>query len=80
MIKRHIDKAKQYLDALPPNVYSIGRAGTYKYSNIEQTIAQTFAVFEKITGKSSETMGEEFYNVGDISLIRERKDGIKRQS
>jgi len=76
MIKRHLDKAKQYLEALPPNVYSIGRAGTYKYSTIEQTIAQAFFVSEKITGKSSEAMGEEFYNVGDISLIRERKVGI----
>lgn len=76
MIKRHLAAAEKYIGSLPPNVFSIGRAGTYKYSTIEQTIVQSFAVFEKITGKSTEAMGEEFYNIGDIGLIRERKGKV----
>lgn len=75
MVKRHLDLAKQYLDSLPPNVYSIGRAGTYRYSTIEQTISQAFSLFEKVTGKSEEAMGDEFYSIGDVSLIKERKSG-----
>ncbi len=42
MVKKHLEKAVKYLGSLPEGVFSIGRAGTYKYSTIEQTIVQSF--------------------------------------
>jgi len=73
MIKKHIDKANDYLNSLPDSVYSIGRLGTYKYSTIEQTISQCFGAFKKITGKSFDGLEDEFYNIGDMSLLKNRK-------
>lgn len=73
MIKKHLDTARNYLNDLPDDVYSIGRLGTYKYSTIEQTISQCFAVYKKITGKSVDGMEGEFYNLGDLDLIKSRK-------
>ena len=63
----------KYLGSLPPDVYSIGRLGTYKYSTIEQTICQAFEVVSKITGKQN-TMAEQFYGIGDTALMKDRKD------
>ncbi len=73
MIKKYIDLAKQYNEFLPDGIYSIGRTGSYKYSTIEQTIAQSFEVFKKITGKNIDNLDEEFYNIGDVSLVKNRK-------
>ena len=74
MIKKYLDRAKEYLNSLPNGVFSIGRLGTYKYSTIEQTIAQCFSVFKEITGKSIDGMENEFYNIGDMALLKARKD------
>ncbi len=73
MIKKYLNLADKYQKLLPQGVYSIGRAGTYKYSTIEQTIVQSFDVAKKITGKSVENMEDEFYKIGDLSLIKNRK-------
>lgn len=73
MIKKYIDIAEEYLNTLPENVYSIGRQGTYKYSTIEQTISQCFETFTKITGKTINGIENEFYRIGDISEIKQRK-------
>ncbi len=73
MIKKYLDLAKKYNQALPEGIYSIGRAGTYKYSTIEQTIVQAFEVCKKITGKSEDDMDNEFYKIGDLSMIKSRK-------
>lgn len=73
MIKKYLDIAKDYLYSLPENVFSIGRLGTYKYSTIEQTLAQCFAATRKITGKSFDGMENEFYNLGDTNLMVARK-------
>lgn len=73
MMNKYIETSKRYLDSLPDNVFSIGRLGTYKYSTIEQTISQCFSLFKSLTEKSIEGMENEFYNLGDISLFRERK-------
>lgn len=75
MIRKDSDMAKEYLNSLPNNVFSIGRLGTYKYSTIEQTISQCFSVFKKITGRSIDGMENEFYNLGDVNLMISRKSG-----
>lgn len=70
----------KYLSLLPENVYSIGRLGTYKYSTIEQTIVQAFDAFKKVTGKSLDGMENEFFGIGDTSLLsksRKETTGIK---
>lgn len=73
MIKEYLDKATEYKKNLPEGVYSIGRAGTYRYSTIEQTIVQSFEAVKKITGKSDNDMEQEFYNIGDMSILKKRK-------
>ena len=35
-----VQHAQKYFDALPENVFSIGRAGTYRYMDIDDIIAQ----------------------------------------
>ena len=40
MIKEEIDLAKKYLDALPKNIMSVGRMGTYRYVDIDDIIMQ----------------------------------------
>ncbi len=40
--------AQQYLDELPENVFSIGRAGSYRYYDIDNIIAQCFDLVEKL--------------------------------
>lgn len=73
MIKQHLEKANQYQKTLPDGIYSTGRLGTYRYSTIEQTIAQAFDVFNRITGKSIDGLEKEFYSIGDINIVKERK-------
>jgi len=41
-------KAQQYIDLMPANVFSIGRAGSYRYIDIDDCIAQAMEVMEKI--------------------------------
>jgi len=72
--KANMALTNRYLESLPANVHSIGRLGTYKYSTIENTIAQAFACYSKITGKPNEMEGE-FYAIGDKSLLpKDRKE------
>ena len=73
MIKKYLDIKEKYLSMLPQDVYSIGRQGTYMYSTIEQTIVQAFDAFNKITGKTVDNMEQEFYKIGDVNEIKERK-------
>lgn len=42
-------KAQQYLDALPPNVFSIGRLGTYKYLDIGQCFEVVWNLAESLS-------------------------------
>ncbi|MBI5576924.1 MAG: NAD(P)-binding protein [Deltaproteobacteria bacterium] len=72
MIKEQLERAREYLSDLSENVYSIGRLGTYRYSTIEQTISQCFATYRKITGKSADGMEKEFFNLGDLEIIKTR--------
>lgn len=37
-VKSEIEKAKKYLDALPEDVYSIGRMGKYHYDNMDMIV------------------------------------------
>lgn len=75
LTKANEAKAKEYLAMLPPNVHSIGRLGTYKYSTIEQTIVQAFQCAAKILGKASpEGCEEEWKGIGDTSMMKDRKE------
>ena len=38
LIQAEVDKAQTYIDALPPNIYSVGRMGTYRYIDIDDII------------------------------------------
>jgi len=73
MIKKYIERSEKYLESLPNDVYSIGRQGTYKYSTIEQTISQCFEAYTLITGKSIDGLEKEFYKIGDLKEIKNRK-------
>jgi UDP-galactopyranose mutase len=73
LTKANMATVGKYLASLPPNVYSIGRLGTYKYSTIEQTICQAFEVVSKITGKPNQ-MSDQFFGIGDTSMMKARKD------
>lgn len=48
MIKSEVEKAKKYIDALPENVYSIGRMGIYRYVDIDDVILQSLEFAKKI--------------------------------
>ena len=75
LTKANMALVEKYKAALPSNVYSIGRLGTYKYSTIEQTIVQAFQCFEKITGAPApEAVGMEFVGIGDTALMKDRKE------
>ncbi len=41
LIKSEVDKAQKYLDALPKNVFSVGRMGKYRYIDIDDIIVDT---------------------------------------
>ena len=47
-IKSEREKAAKYIDALPENVFSLGRMGRYVYDNIGQVIMQSFELAEKL--------------------------------
>ena len=48
-IKKEIEKSKMYLDLLPENVFSIGRAGSYEYLvDIDDCILQSFETINKL--------------------------------
>lgn len=51
MIKSEVEKAQQYLDALPDHVYSLGRMGTYRYVDIDDIIMQSFKFTETFETK-----------------------------
>jgi UDP-galactopyranose mutase len=38
LIKSHVERAQKYLDALPGNVLSVGRQGTYRYIDVDDII------------------------------------------
>ena len=77
MIKEHLDKAKRYCEALPKDVYSIGRLGIYKYTTIEQTICGCFGLYKDLTGESIDGLEKEFYQIGDTGIMKNRKTGDK---
>jgi UDP-galactopyranose mutase len=79
LTKANTALTKKYLDSLPPNVHSIGRLGTYRYSTIEQTICQAFECYAKITGKPNPMDGE-FFGIGDTAMMKNRGEdsGLKR--
>lgn len=75
LTKKNMSTVDKYLKSLPKDVYSIGRLGTYKYSTIEQTIVQAFDAFKNITGKSIDGLEDEFFGIGDTSLLaKSRKE------
>jgi UDP-galactopyranose mutase len=41
MIQSEVDKAQCYIDALPPNVFSVGRMGRYRYIDIDDIILES---------------------------------------
>lgn len=41
-------KSRKYLDALPNNVYSVGRLGTYKYLNIGDCLEMVWQLVDKL--------------------------------
>ncbi len=47
-IKKEQEHAQKYLDALPKNVFSIGRAGTYRYIDIDDIIQQCMDLVREI--------------------------------
>jgi UDP-galactopyranose mutase len=73
MIKKYLKTAKQYISELPNHVFSIGRLGTYQYSTIEQTIAQAFDAVTKITDCSIDGIENEWYNIGDMEILKKRR-------
>lgn len=74
LTKANMEKVDQYLKLLPPDVHSIGRLGTYKYSTIEQTIVQAFELAAKLTGKPNEIQGE-WRSIGDTTMLaKDRKE------
>jgi UDP-galactopyranose mutase len=68
LTKANMATVAQYQAALPPNVHSIGRLGTYKYTTIEQTIVQAFECVAQITGQPNEIEGE-WRGIGDTSMM-----------
>jgi UDP-galactopyranose mutase len=81
LTKANEAKVREYMALLPPNVHSIGRLGTYKYSTIEQTIVQAFACVAKILGKpSAEGIEGEWRGIGDVSMMKDRReDGEEKE-
>lgn len=48
MIKSEVEKAQRYIDALPKNVYSLGRMGVYRYIDIDDVIFQSIRFVERL--------------------------------
>ena len=40
MIKKEVELAEKYIKALPNNILSVGRMGTYRYVDIDDIIMQ----------------------------------------
>jgi len=47
-IKKCQKKAQKYLDSLPKNVFSVGRAGTYRYIDIDDIIQQAMDLVKEL--------------------------------
>jgi UDP-galactopyranose mutase len=47
-MKSERSKAQRYIDLMPENVFSIGRAGSYRYIDIDDCIAQAMEVAAKL--------------------------------
>lgn len=58
MIRSEVEKAQRYLDALPDQVFSLGRMGTYRYIDIDDIILQSLAFVETLEGKPSRVAAE----------------------
>jgi UDP-galactopyranose mutase len=48
MIQVEVDKAQKYIDALPENVFSVGRMGTYRYIDIDDIILQSMEFVKRL--------------------------------
>lgn len=48
MIKSEVDKAQKYLNALPKDVYSLGRMGSYRYLDMDDIILQSLKFAESL--------------------------------
>ena len=48
MIQTEVDKAQRYLDALPENVFSLGRMGRYRYIDIDDIILDSLEFAKEI--------------------------------
>ena len=46
-MKKDQDLHKKYIDALPKNVFSMGRNASYRYLDVGATIAQGFKVCQE---------------------------------
>ena len=46
MIQAEVDKAQKYIDALPQDVHSVGRMGTYRYVDIDDIILESQSFVE----------------------------------
>lgn len=48
MIRSEVEKAKKYIDALPENVFSMGRMGVYRYIDIDDVLLQAIEFAKKV--------------------------------
>lgn len=48
MIRSEVERAQKYIDALPSNVYSLGRMGTYRYIDIDDVILESMRFVERL--------------------------------
>lgn len=48
MKKSEVEKAQKYFNALPRNVYSLGRMGSYRYRDMDDIIMQSLEFVEKL--------------------------------
>jgi len=48
MIQAEVDKAQKYIDALPENVFSVGRMGKYRYIDIDDIILESLRFVENL--------------------------------
>ena len=51
MIRSEVEKAQRYIDALPDDVFSLGRMGTYRYIDIDDVIVQSLRFIETFETK-----------------------------
>ena len=48
LIQSEVDKAQKYIDALPEDVYSVGRMGTYRYVDIDDIILESIKFVDSL--------------------------------